>query len=110
MTYVKINDTLYPAQISGRLQDYEWDGRSSKTITLEMEYATADSLFVDDLAWSIVIDTVTGDAEEIQAEYDNSEYCKAGDITDHRDGRVSVKMGMYTSDELLAIITGGASE
>lgn len=108
MTYVKINDTLYPAEISGRLEDNSWGGRASKTIRLEMAYSTAVALFVDDLEWSIyedgVYDNVTGEPEE----YDNSDYCVAGDITDHRDGYVSVKMGKPTDAELLAIITGGA--
>ena len=108
MTYVKINNTLYPAQISGKLRDYEWNDRASKTITLEMEYATAIALFVDDLEWSIyddgIYDNVTSESEE----FDNSEYCIAGDVTDHRDGTVSVKMGMPTDGEILAIITGGA--
>ena len=108
MTYVKINNTLYPAQISGRLQDNNWNGRSSKTITLEMEYATAIALFVDDLIWSIYDDGVEENVTGEPAEFDNSEYCVAGDVTDHRDGTVSVKMGMPTDGEILAIITGGA--
>ena len=54
MPYIKINDTLYPATVSGKMQDREWDNRESKAITLTMTYATANALFVDGLAWSIV--------------------------------------------------------
>lgn len=96
MTYIKIKDTLYPANIDGRVSDYDWDNRESKAITLEMDYATAIALFVDGLAWSIV------QMEEGQeTEYDNSEYNVAGSITDHRNGTVTAKMGKPTQIELL---------
>lgn len=113
MTYVKINDTLYPASISGRTVDKDWDGRASKAITLEMPYADAMALFADDLDWAIVYqgdsyvdengDTVIPEAEV----YDNSEYSVAGSVTDNRNGTVTVKVGKPTSDELLAILMGG---
>ncbi len=34
--------------------------------------------------------------------YDKSDYCVAGDIVDHRDGRVTVYMGKKTEEELTA--------
>lgn len=117
MIYIKINDTLYPATISGRMQDSEWDNRPSKAITLEMDYATAVALFVDGLAWSIVQrDEVPAYDEngerngtEIQeTEWDNSEYNLAGDITDHRDGTITAKMGKLTDlEEAYEIMLGG---
>ena len=97
MTYVKINENLYPATINGTLRDSQWGGRASKSITIEMDYATALLLFVDGLLWSIVMDVEQG-----QAEYDNSEYDLAGPITDNRDGTVTVKMGKPTDGEMLA--------
>lgn len=106
MTYIKINDTLYPAAITGRLSDPNWGGRSSKTIRLEMAASTAVELFVNDVHWSIVEDYIDDQEQTQQIEYDNSEYCIAGDITDHRNGAVSVKMGKATDAELLAIIMG----
>jgi hypothetical protein len=117
MTYIKINDTLYPATISGRMKDAEWDNRESKAITLEMDYATASALFVDGLAWSIVqeheepiIDEngeQTG-TETKTDEYDNTEYCLAGDIIDHRDGTVTCKMGKLTElEEAYEMMLGG---
>ena len=36
MTYIKVNNTLYPATIDGRIADYEWDRRDTKSITLSM--------------------------------------------------------------------------
>lgn len=129
MTFIKINDALYPATISGRVADRDWDNRESKSITLEMDYATAHALFVNGLAWSIVqrdevpvyemdengapifdengapIQTGT----EIQeTEYDNSEYNLAGDLTDHRDGRITAKMGKLTDlEQAYEIMLGG---
>lgn len=129
MTYIRINDTLYPATISGRVADGDWDNRESKSITLEMDYATAIALFVNGLAWSIVqkdevpvyqmdengepvldengapIQTGT----EIQeTEFDNSEYDLAGDLTDHRDGRITAKMGKLTDlEQAYEIMLGG---
>lgn len=117
MTYIKINETEYPAVISGSLSDRAWDNRASKTITLTMTYADAMALFVDDTPWSIVqrrtenvLDeegNPTDETTEVLEEYDNSEYCVAGSVTDHRNGTVSVKMGKPTDAEILAIIMGG---
>lgn len=111
MTYIKINETLYPATVRGRVQDENWDKRGSKAITLEMDYATASALFVDGLTWSIVqqneIETENG-VEITETEYDNSDYNIAGDITDHRDGTVTVKMGKLTDlEEAYEIMLGG---
>lgn len=117
MTYIKINDTLYPATINGRMKDPDWDNRESKAITLEMDYATASALFVDGLAWSIVQEDEvpvydengeqTG-TETKTDEYDNSDFCLAGDITDHRDGTMTVKMGKLTDlEEAYEIMLGG---
>ena len=107
MTFVKINNKLYPATVSGRMQDKDWDNRESKAITLEMGYATAVKLFVDGLAWSIV-QREEIDGETHETEFDNSEYNIAGDITDHRDGTITVKMGKLTDlEEAYEIMFGG---
>lgn len=105
MTYIKINDTLYPAIINGNVKDRAWDDRESKTITLEMTHAEAAALFVDGLNWSIVMDVEQeqedGSTITVQKEYDNSDYSMAGSITDNRDGTLSVKMGKPTQIETL---------
>lgn len=127
MTYIKINENLYPATVSGKVADKDWDNRASKEITLEMDYATAIGLFVDGLAWSIVQQTEVpayqvdenGEAvldengeqtgtETRDTEFDNSEYSLAGDITDHRDGTITVKMGKLTElEQAYEIMLGG---
>ena len=117
MTYIKINETIYPATISGRVQDKDWDNRESKAITLEMDYETAAATFTDDVKWSIVqqdeVPTYAENGEQIgtemqTTEYDNSDYCLAGDITDHRDGRITVKMGALTEvEQAYELMLGG---
>lgn len=119
--FVKINDTKYPAVITGRLNDKDWDNRASKAIKVEMSYSDALTMFVDGAQWFIeeetekVVETVDENSEVIHEtvvdviSHDNSDYSLAGDIIDHRDGTVTVKMGkpteievaMNTIDELL---------
>ena len=121
MTYIKINNIEIPATIDGKFKDSEWDGRESKTIHVAMSYADSKNLFCDDVAWSIVqrdmVDVLdeqgqpTGETKEVVNEYDNSEYSLAGDITDHRDGTVSIKMGKPTETESAkATVTALAGE
>lgn len=74
-----------------------------------MPYAQAAALLPDNTPWSIVqrdmVDKLdengmpTGETMEQINEWDNSEYSLAGDITDHRDGTVSIKMGKPTETE-----------
>ena len=115
MTYVKINGTTYPAVINGKHIDREWNDRESKTITIEMAYADAIALFVNGIAWSILMDVEQvqedGSIITVQEEYDNSDYSMAGSITDNRDGTLSVKMGKPTQIETLeSQITGTITE
>ena len=109
--YVKVNNTEYPATVTGDRADRSWDGRDTKTIHLTMTHDEVATLLPDNTPWSIVqretVDVLneqgkpTGETEERVQEYDNSEYSLAGDITDHRDGTVSIKMGKPTEAETL---------
>ena len=109
MTYIKVNNTLYPAKIDGRIGDYEWDRRDTKSITLNMTYAEVLALLPDITAWCIVQkDTVpvydpdTGEQAGTtveENEFDNSEYNMSGVIRDNRDGTVTIKMGKPTEIE-----------
>lgn len=108
--HIKVNNTEYPATVNGNRTDRSWDGRDTKTIYLTMSHDAAAALLPDNTPWSIIQrDTVpkydsdsqpTGETEEVVNEWDNSEYSLAGDITDHRDGTVSIKMGKPTESEL----------
>jgi outer membrane protease len=103
MIYIKINETLYPAIIYGKLSDVDWDGRETKSITLTMDYASASQLFVNGLNWSIVEESSNNTKE-----YDNSAFNLAGDLTDHRNGTVTAKMGRLTPlEEAYEILFGG---
>lgn len=104
MTYLKINDMLYPAIIRGWAHDKEWDNRDSLAVTLEMTHEEAMALFVDELVWGHVYED--GGAGET-TEYDDSDYSLAGPVTDNRDGTITVKMGKLLDSEALAILLGG---
>ena len=115
MIYVKVNNTRYPAGISGKMSDKDWDGRESKAITMTGVLAVVDALFQDGTAWSIVSeDTVPVVDEERnpvldesgeetyttqQTEFDNSEFCIRGELTVNTDGTCTVKMGKATDLE-----------
>ena len=126
MIYIKVNNTLYPAKIDGRIADYEWDRRDTKSITLTMTYAEVLALLPDNTPWSIVQkDTVqkigedgqpmlddSGNpiTEEVTSEFDNSEYSMSGVIRDNRDGTVTIKMGKPTEIETVTANAISASD
>lgn len=107
--YIKVNNTEYPATVNGDRADRSWGNRATKTVTLTMSHDAVAALLPDNTPWSIVqremMDVLdeqgkpTGETKEVVNEYDNSEYSLAGDITDHRDGTVSIKMGKPTEAE-----------
>ena len=115
-TYVEVHNVKYPAVITGRLNDHDWDDRASKEITIEMTYMDAVNTFVNDIQWNIVQDVerqvekynengeIVFETVMEQEVYDNSDYNIAGDIVDHRNGKVTVKMGKLTAMEMLAML------
>lgn len=124
MHYVKVNSTLYPASIAGKMSDKEWDGRESKSITIESDFDTVDALFPDGVAWSIVseenVPVVDEEGNPVldeegnptyttqQTEFDNSEYSIRGDLTVHVDGTCTVKMGKPTDlEDAYELLYGG---
>lgn len=126
MTYIKVNNTLYPAEIGGRIGDYEWDRRDTKSITLTMTYAEVLALLPDNTAWGIVqkdtVQKISEDGqpmvdgsgnpvtEEVTSEFDNSEYSMSGVIRDNRDGTVTIKMGKPTETEIVTANAISASD
>ena len=108
--FIKVNGQEYPATLVYNYKDRNWDMRETQTIYLTMSHDAAEALLTTGTPWSIVqretVDVLdeqgkpTGETEERVQEYDNSEYSLAGDITDHRDGTVSIKMGKPTESEL----------
>lgn len=111
MVAIRVSGTKYDAEVSGMKRDGAWGNRESKSITLAMDYETAMATFVDDVPWSILYqgpDYYDPETQQMVTppvkEYDNSDYCLAGDVTDHRDGTVTVKMGKPTAEELNKIL------
>ena len=124
MIYVKVNGTLYPATIDGQMQDYQWDNRESKVITMQGTYDEIVGLFKDGTPWSIVMKEEVQQrnddgslvldkagnpvTEEQTSEWDNSEFSMSGPITDNRDGTVSIKMGKPTDlEDAMELLLGG---
>ena len=91
---IKINDAEYEClHLTERIKDYTWDMRDNIELTMQMTHAEADELFKDGIAWGYIPDG----AEEL---IDCTDYSVSGDITDHRNGTVSVRMGKPTAMEL----------
>lgn len=126
MIYVKVNNTLYPANIAGKMVDKEWDNRESKAITLQSNFATVNALFQDNTIWSIVneetvpvldkegnpvLDKNGAETYEMQqTEFDNSEFCIRGDLTVHVDGTCTVEMGKPTDlEDAYEMLYGGVA-
>ena len=108
-SYIKVHNTEYPATLIARYADPDWDKRETQEIHLTMDYAAAAALLPGGTKWSRVFrETVdkldndgnpTGQTEEVVTEEDMSAYSLAGQITDYRDGTVSIKMGKPTEAE-----------
>lgn len=107
--FIKVNGQEYPATCIYNYKDRNWDMRETQTVHLTMTYAQAAALLPDNTLWFNVFreqkdkldndGNPTGQTEEVVTEEDMSAYSLAGDITDHRDGTVSIKMGKPTEAE-----------
>lgn len=109
--FLKVNGQEHPVTHISKYQDTSWGGRSTQTLYLTMTHDEAVALLPDNTPWSIIqrgtVDVLdengmlTGQTEKRVQEYDNSAYSLAGEITDYRDGTVSIKMGKPTEAETL---------
>ena len=110
--FIKVNGQEYPATCIYNYKDRNWDMRETQTVHLTMPYAQAAALLPSGTPWFNVFRETkdaldndgnpTGQTEEVVTEEDMSAYSLAGEITDHRDGTVSIKMGKPTEAELSA--------
>ena len=66
------------------------------------EYADIAGKFTDGAEYSVRRYDTDGEGNVLDTfiDYDKSEFSVAGDIVDHRDGRITVYMGKKTEDEL----------
>lgn len=109
--FIKVAGQEYPATCIYNYKDRNWDMRETQTVHLTMPYAQAAALLTTGTPWSNVFrerkdvldenGMLIGQSEGVVAEEDMSAYSLAGEITDYRDGTVSVKMGKPTEAETL---------
>ena len=109
--FIKVAGQEYPATCVYNYKDRNWDMRETQTVHLTMPYAQAAALLTTGTPWfNVFRETAdkldndgnpTGQTEEVVTEEDMSAYSLAGEITDYRDGTVSIKMGKPTEAETL---------
>ena len=107
--FIKVGGVEYPVTLIYNYKDRNWDMRESVAVHLTMPYAQAAALLTSGVKWSNVFreqkdvldenGELTGQTEEVVTEEDMSAYSLAGQITDYRDGTVSIKMGKPTEAE-----------
>lgn len=103
-TILKANNTETPCEAAEHYRDSAW-GRPTCTVTIKGSAAEIAALLPNNAPWSLIeredaLDEsgmLTG--QTVDHERDMSDYSLSGDITDHRDGTVSIKMGKPTEEE-----------
>lgn len=115
-TILKANNTETPCEAAEHYRDSAW-GRSTCTVTIKGSAADIAALLPNGAAWSLIEREDVLDesgmptGQTVDHERDMSEYSLSGDITDHRDGTVSIKMGKPTETESAkATVTALAGE
>lgn len=103
-TYLKANNTETPCEAAEHYRDSAW-GRPTCTVTIKASAAEIAALLPNNAPWSLIEREDALDesgmptGQTVDHERDMSEYSLSGDITDHRDGTVSIKMGKPTEAE-----------
>lgn len=115
-TILKANNTETPCEAAEHYRDSVW-GRPTCTVTIKGSAADIAALLPNGAAWSLIEREDALDesgmptGQTVDHERDMSEYSLSGDITDHRDGTVSIKMGKPTETESAkATVTALAGE
>ena len=103
-TILKANNTETPCEAAERYRDSVW-GRPTCTVTIKASAAEIAALLPNNAPWSLIEredvldESGSPTGQTADNERDMSEYSLSGDITDHRDGTVSIKMGKPTETE-----------
>lgn len=103
-TILKANNTEMPCEAAEHYRDSAW-GRPTCTVTIKASAAEIAALLPNNAPWSLIEREDVLDesgmptGQTVDHERDMSEYSLSGDITDHRDGTVSIKMGKPTETE-----------
>lgn len=103
-TFLKANNAETPCEAAEHYRDSAW-GRPTCTVTIKGSAAEIAALLPNNAPWSLIEredvldESGASTGQTVNHERDMSEYSLSGDITDHRDGRVSIKMGKPTEEE-----------
>lgn len=103
-TILKANNTETPCEAAEHYRDSAW-GRPTCTVTIKASAAEIAALLPSNAPWSLIEREDALDesgmptGQTVDHERDMSEYSLSGDITDHRDGTASIKMGKPTETE-----------
>ena len=103
-TFLKANNTETPCEAAEHYRDSAW-GRPTCTVTIKGSAAEIAALLPSNTPWSLIEredvldESGAPTGQTVDHERDMSEYSLSGDITDHRDGTVSIKMGKPTETE-----------
>lgn len=115
-TILKANNTETPCEAAEHYRDSAW-GRPTCTVTIKGSAAEIAVLLPNNAPWSLIEredvldESGAPTGQTVDHERDMSEYSLSGDITDHRDGTVSIKMGKPTEVESAkATVTALAGE
>lgn len=115
-TILKANNTETPCEAAEHYRDSAW-GRPTCTVTIKASAAEIAALLPNNAPWSLIEredalnESGMPTGQTVDHERDMSEYSLSGDITDHRDGTVSIKMGKPTETESAkATVTALAGE
>lgn len=103
-TILKANNTETPCEAAEHYRDSAW-GRPTCTVTIKGNAAEIAALLPNNAPWSLIEredaldESGAPTGQTVDHERDMSDYSLSGDITDHRDGTVSIKMGKPTETE-----------
>lgn len=103
-TILKANNTETPCEAAEHYRDSAW-GRPTCTVTIKGSAAEIAALLPNNAPWSLIEredaldESGAPTGQTVDHERDMSEYSLSGDITNHRDGTVSIKMGKPTEEE-----------
>lgn len=106
-TFLKANNTETPCEAAEHYRDSAW-GRPTCTVTIKASAAEIAALLPDGAPWSLIEredvldESGAPTGQTVDHERDMSDYSLSGDITDHRDGTASIKMGKPMESELSA--------
>ena len=107
---VEIEPSLFGKSITQTGERREWE-----RYTVESTYAEVAEDFINGAKYAVIQLEEVVDEKSVTTQewvnYDKSAYCIAGDIVDHRDGRITVYMMQKSEfekqlDEILSIVKG----